>query len=163
LSRTLFSLSTTSHPSISRPPLVAREHTTERLVFSPRCFSLAFCLWPWRTASVVPIIAGQAAIAVKMPSTIVVDTNECEETLKVVVPGSRHINLLLARRPDRDLESGCRSRWGHSTAPHHWSQGNHNEQPKQVVLESTGGVTGFHAVIVPRIWGRSLKHKRGSI
>jgi hypothetical protein len=72
-SRTLFSLRTTSHPSISRPAFVAREHATARFVFNPRCFSRAFCLWPWRTASVVPIMAGHAAIAVRIPSTIMPD------------------------------------------------------------------------------------------
>ncbi len=43
---------------------------TMRFDFRPRCLSLAFFLCPWRTASVVPIIAGQAAIAVKSPNTI---------------------------------------------------------------------------------------------
>jgi hypothetical protein len=73
LTHTLFSLSTTSHPSISRPALEACEHETERFVLSPRCFSRALCLWPWRTASVVPMIAGQAAMAVRIPSTIADD------------------------------------------------------------------------------------------
>lgn len=34
-----------------------------RLVLRPRCSSREFCRWPCRTASVVPIIAGHAAIA----------------------------------------------------------------------------------------------------
>lgn len=34
-----------------------------RLVLRPRCSSRSFCRWPCRTASVVPIIAGHAAIA----------------------------------------------------------------------------------------------------
>lgn len=43
---------------------------TVRLCFRPRCSSRAFSRWPWRTASVVPMMAGQAATAVKMPNTM---------------------------------------------------------------------------------------------
>jgi hypothetical protein len=64
-SRTLPSHNTTAHPLTS-----LLEHETTRFVFAPRCCSLALLRWPWRTASVVPMMAGQAAIAVMIPKTI---------------------------------------------------------------------------------------------
>lgn len=82
-------LSTTWQPLISLPARVRVEQFTTRFVLRPRCFSRAFCLWPCRTASVVPMMAGQAAytedtrqrmlkrfrsralaMAVKIPSTM---------------------------------------------------------------------------------------------
>jgi hypothetical protein len=53
-----------------------------RFVLRPRCFSLALCLWPCWTASTVPMMAGQAAIAVRMPKTmmcIVLERCACAE------------------------------------------------------------------------------------
>ena len=43
---------------------------TRRFDFFPRCASRLFCVWPCRTASVVPMIAGHAAIDVIIPRTI---------------------------------------------------------------------------------------------
>ncbi len=44
---------------------------TWRFDFLPRCDCLEFCFWPCSTAWTVPIIAGQAAIDVIIPRTIV--------------------------------------------------------------------------------------------
>lgn len=68
--QTLFWCKTTTPPSIIKPCDDFLGQDTIRLDFWPRCFSFALFLCPWRTASVVPMIAGQAAIAVKSPNTI---------------------------------------------------------------------------------------------
>lgn len=68
--QTLFWCRTTTPPSIAELCDDFLGQDTIRLDFWPRCFSFALFLCPWRTASVVPMIAGQAAIAVKRPSTI---------------------------------------------------------------------------------------------
>jgi hypothetical protein len=46
---------------------------TSRFDFRPLCLSFAFCFCPCITASFVPTIAGAAAIAVRIPSTIMVE------------------------------------------------------------------------------------------
>lgn len=57
-------------PFISRALLDGSKQETCIFDFRPLCDCLAFCRWPCRTASVVPMIDGQAAIDVRMPKTI---------------------------------------------------------------------------------------------
>jgi hypothetical protein len=59
------------HPSMYLPAFEVLAQEMMRFDFTPLCFSFAFVLCPWRTASVVPTIAGQAAIAVSSPRTMV--------------------------------------------------------------------------------------------
>lgn len=68
--RTLWFFSTTMPPLICALCDEVLTHDATRLVFCPRCFSFAFLFCPERTASVVPMMAGHAAIAVKSPRTI---------------------------------------------------------------------------------------------
>lgn len=51
------------------------EQVTRRFDFLPRCDCFLFWDWPCRTASVVPMMAGHAAIDVMIPSTMI---NEVE-------------------------------------------------------------------------------------
>ena len=68
--RTLWFFSTTMPPLIWALCDEFFTHVATRLVFCPRCFSFAFLFCPERTASVVPMMAGHAAIAVKSPKTM---------------------------------------------------------------------------------------------
>ena len=67
---TLWSFNTTMPPSIWALKDDFLAHRATRFVLVPRCFSRAFCAWPCRTASVVPMMAGQAAMDVRIPSTM---------------------------------------------------------------------------------------------
>lgn len=68
--RTLWFFSTTMPPLICALCDDVFTHDATRFVFCPRCFSLAFLFCPERTASVVPMMAGHAAIAVRSPKTM---------------------------------------------------------------------------------------------
>ena len=72
--RTLWSFNTTMPPFICRLCDEFFVHVATRCVFWPRCCSLLFCAWPWRTASVVPMMAGHAAMAVRIPRTMLLFT-----------------------------------------------------------------------------------------
>lgn len=61
--QSLWSLRTMYAPSNWELYSLRWRSETVRLVLRPRCSSREFCRWPCRTASVVPIIAGHAAIA----------------------------------------------------------------------------------------------------
>lgn len=54
-----------------------------RLVFRPRCCSRALAFCPCWIASVVPMMAGQAAMAVKRPNTIVLSSVDVLMTIQV--------------------------------------------------------------------------------
>lgn len=43
-----------------------------RFILRPLCLSFALCRWPCITVSLIPMIAGQAAVAVRSPRTIVI-------------------------------------------------------------------------------------------
>lgn len=68
--RTLLFLNTTKPPSICAFLDDLLEQFTIKFDFCPRCFSFAFFFCPCLTASVVPMMAGHAAMAVKRPRTI---------------------------------------------------------------------------------------------
>jgi hypothetical protein len=150
----LFSLSTTSHPSISRPAFEAREHEIERFVLRPRCFSRALCLWPWRTASVVPMIAGQAAIAVRIPSTMA-NKFELQATkrrfknliLHKPVPGSEAQRGLqtLASVSMRLLPGVYAAPLSNRLKPDYWPL-------SRLVSSFTAVASGRYAVIVPSVF-----------
>lgn len=68
---TLLFRNTTVPPWISRALRDGSLHVTSRFAFRLRCFSRVFCFWPWWTASVVPMMAGHAAMDVMIPKGIV--------------------------------------------------------------------------------------------
>ena len=89
--------------STTIPPLICAlfddllEHDAMRLAFWPRCLSFALFLCPCRTASVVPMMAGHAAIEVRIPKTIFsvsgMYINSMEDTTIVYVKIHHHDGL----------------------------------------------------------------------
>lgn len=72
---TLLFCNTTGVPLTSLAWRELTSQLTTRLDLSPRCLSLAFCFCPCITASFVPTMAGHAAIAVRMPRTMIYEND----------------------------------------------------------------------------------------
>jgi hypothetical protein len=85
---TFLSLRTTVPLCISRAFRDGSEQDTERFAFRLLCFSRAFCFWPDRTASVVPMMAGQAAMDVRIPSTMLKSYRDFSSLASKIIVGS---------------------------------------------------------------------------
>ena len=90
--RTLWFFSTTIPPLICALCDELFTQVATRFVFCPRCFSFAFLFCPERTASVVPMMAGHAAIAVKSPKTMMAPFHRASQLSIMRINKTQYMN-----------------------------------------------------------------------